>query len=199
MFQLIKRPIGLDDVADVRYLHGSAFKVCGAHYHSPEEINAFLDRINSNDYIQECLNCSLHGVWHNHMLIGTVGWCPSNDNRVTARVRKLYVHNFYVGLGIGRDMVENVEMRAKMAGFSQFSARASASSVKFFKSVGYDVSSHGALGLGMGTDIPVIYMRKNYFEKSAETHDVLPGSIKKPAHQSSYFSNNNVTRVWAKT
>jgi len=199
MFQLIKRPIGLDDVADVRYLHGSAFKVCGAHYHSPEEIDAFLDRIHSNDYIQECLNCSLHGVWHNHMLVGTVGWCPSNDNRVTARIRKLYVHNFYMGLGIGRDMIETVETRAKIAGFSQYSARASASSVKFFRSVGYNVSSHGALGLGMGTDIPVIYMRKNYFEKSSQLRNVSPGASLERIDQKSYFSNNNLNKIWAKT
>lgn len=161
MFELEKRAIGLDDIADVRYLHSSAFRVSGAEYHTEEQINAYLDRINSTDYIQECMNCSLYGVWHNHILIGTEGWCPSNDNRSTARIRKIYVHNFYLGLGLGRNLVENAEQRAKGAGFKEFSIRTSATSCKFFKAIGYNVSSHGALSLANDKDIPVIYMRKN--------------------------------------
>lgn len=167
MFDLAKRPIGLDDIADVRYLHSSAFKVCGAQHHTEEEIDAYVARINSIDYIQECMNCSLYGIWHNHVLVGTAGWCPSNDNRSTARIRKIYVHNFYMGLGLGRMMVDNAEERAKNAGFKEFSVRSSVSATKFFKSLGYNVSSHGALGLSGGPDFPVTYMRKDTVQKHA--------------------------------
>ena len=164
MFELVKRPIGLDDIADVRYLHSTTFQRNGASFHTEEEIGAYIERINSIEYIQECMNCALHGLWHHNMLIGTAGWCPSNDNRNTARIRKVYVHNFYKGLGLGGKIMEDAEERAKSAGFSQFSVRASAGSELFFKSLGYCVTSHGALGLPKGADLPVIYMRKNSLE-----------------------------------
>lgn len=161
MFELVKRPIGLDDLADVRYLHSSTFRMCGAAFYTEDEINAYLSRINSSDYIRECMNCSLYGLWHEHMLIGTAGWCPSNDNRDTARLRKIYIHNFYVGLGLGRIMVENAEKRAHNAGFTEFSVRASAHAAPFFKNLGYDTSSHGAISTPDGPDMPVSFLRKH--------------------------------------
>ncbi len=161
MFELVKRPIGLDDLADVRYLHSSAFRICGAAYHSETEIKAYLARINSTEYLHECVNCSLYGLWHEHMLIGTSGWCPSNDNRNTARLRKIYIHNFYVGLGLGRMMVADAEQRAHDAGFEEFSIRARSHSTNFFKNIGYRISSHGAILTPEGPDIPVTYMRKS--------------------------------------
>ncbi len=162
MFELTKRPIGLDDLADVRYLHTAAFRITGSTFHSEEEIDAYISRINSNEYLRECLNCSLHGLWHDHILIGTAGWCPSNDQCDTARIRKVFVHNFYVGLGLGRMMVEETEERAFDAGFTNFSIRTSPGSMAFFKNLGYIPSSHGALALKNGQDIPVTYMRKDY-------------------------------------
>lgn len=161
MFELTKRPIGLDDIADVRYLHTSAVRIGGAAYHTNEEIQAYISRINSGDYIRECLNCSLYGLWHDHLLIGTAGWCPSNDNRTTARLRKVFIHNYYIGLGLGRLMVEHTECRAESAGFDEISIRASAMSAEFFQHLGYTISSHGALMLSNGQDIPVTYMRKS--------------------------------------
>lgn len=161
MFQLTKRPIGLDDLADVRHLHASAFQICGAAYHSETEINACVERINSTDYLHECINCSLHGLWHDHMLIGTSGWCPSNDNRNTARLRKIYIHNFYVGLGLGRMMVADAEHRARSAGFEEFSIRARSHTATFYKNIGYRISSHGAILTPDGPDIPVTYLRKS--------------------------------------
>lgn len=161
MFEVSKRPIGLDDLADVRYLHSSAFRMCGAAHHTEEEIDAYLARINSNDYILECLNCSLYGLWHEGMLIGTAGWCPSNDNRTTARLRKIFIHNFYVGLGFGRQMVEHAENRAADGGFETFSIRASTQAAPFFRHLGYQITSYGSLNTPTGPDLPVTYMRKS--------------------------------------
>ncbi len=176
MFELTKRPIGLDDMADVRYLHASAVKIGGAAYHTTDEIEAYVNRINSTDYIRECLNCSLHGIWHEHLLIGTAGWCPSNDNRNTARLRKIFIHNFYIGLGLGRAMVEQAENRASNAGFDEFSIRASAISSGFFRHLGYTTSSHGALLLDHGQDIAVTYMRKRL------DHQITPQGQSAPPH-----------------
>lgn len=160
MFEVSKRPISLDDLADVRYLHSSAFRMCGAAHHTEDEIDAYLSRINSNDYIRECLNCSLYGLWHGNMLIGTAGWCPSNDNRNTARLRKIYIHNFYVGLGLGRQLVKDTEERAANGGFEAFSIRAGTHAAPFFRHLGYQVTSYGALNTPKGPDLPVTYMRK---------------------------------------
>lgn len=160
MLNLVKRPIGLDDLADVRYLHSSAFKMCGAEHHTEEEINAYLSRINSVEYVRESMNCSLYGLWHNQMLIGTAGWCASGDNRSTARMRKIYIHAFYIGLGLGRMMVDHAEQRATDAGFEQFSVRTSVSAASFFENLGYKTSSHGSLNTPAGPDIPITYLRK---------------------------------------
>lgn len=161
MFSLEKRPIEIDDLTEVRYLHSSAFRMCGAEHHTEEEINAYLSRINSVEYIRECMNCNLFGLWHNHILIGTAGWCASTDNRSTARMRKIYIHSFYVGLGLGRMMVEHAENRASDAGFDEYSVRTNLSAAAFFESIGYATSSHGALNTPTGPDIPITYMRKS--------------------------------------
>jgi len=161
MFSLVKRPIEVDDLREVRYLHSSAFRMCGAEHHTEEEINAYLSRINSVEYIRDCMNCNLVGLWHNHILIGTAGWCASTDNRSTARMRKIYIHSFYVGLGLGRMMVENAENRASDAGFDEYSVRTNLSAAAFFESIGYATSSHGALNTPTGPDIPITYMRKS--------------------------------------
>ncbi len=181
MLNLLKRKIGIDDLADVRYLHGSSFRMCGASHHTSEEIESYLTRINSIDYTNECLNCNLHGLWHEGALIGTSGWSPSTDNRNTARIRKIYVHSYFVGLGLGRMMMETAENLAGSAGFESFSIRTNASAADFFSSLGYRVSSHGLLATPRGPNIPVTYMRKprtftaqilgaKYTERQTELH-----------------------------
>lgn len=172
MFSLVKRPIEVDDLTEVRYLHSSAFRMCGAEHHTEEEINAYLSRINSVEYIRECMNCNLVGLWHNHILIGTAGWCAATDNRSTARMRKIYIHSFYVGLGLGRMMVENAENRASDAGFDEYSVRTNLSAATFFESIGYATSSHGALNTPTGPDIPITYMRKSKSKQITSNNDL---------------------------
>lgn len=160
MLNLVKRPIGLDDLAEVRYLHASSFRMCGASHHTMEEIDSCQARINSPDYNEECLNCGLYGLWYENALIGTAGWTPSSDNRSTARIRKIYIHNYFIGLGFGRMMVETAEELAAYAGFHSFSVRTSPSAEGFFNAIGYHVSSHGLLATPTGPNIPITYMRK---------------------------------------
>lgn len=160
MLNLVTRPIGLDDLSDVRYLHGFSFRMCGADRHTPDEIENYLSRINSEEYIRECLNCSLYGLWHNHILIGTSGWTPAADNRSTARIRKVYIHGFYLGLGFGRMMVEAAEQRAQNAGFYEFSVRTNTNSTQFFTNLGYTIRSHGLLNTSNGPSVPVTFLRK---------------------------------------
>lgn len=185
MFKVTKRPIGLDDLADVRYLHSSTFTMCGAAYHTEEEIAGYIARINSNDYIRECMNCSLYGLWHEDMLIGTAGWCPSSDNRNTARMRKIFIHNFYVGMGLGRKLVSDTEERAANAGFEHFSIRAGSHAAPFFRHLGYQITSYGTLNTPIGPDLPVTFMRK--------------AALTTPRKLSETFTLARAGRPWAET
>ena len=158
------RPIGPDELADVRSLHSTSFGRLAAQSFTDEEIAAFTTHVYSFGYtelLSEAIRRQqLLGARFGGELVGTAGWSAGDGNLSAARIRWVYVQPLFAGVGLGTKLVEAAEAGASRAGFRMLSLEATANAVEFFAGLGYETSSHGVRSLAPGRGLPVTYMRK---------------------------------------
>ncbi|MEM7621024.1 MAG: GNAT family N-acetyltransferase [Pseudomonadota bacterium] len=154
------RPVELDDIASVRYVHKTAFEILAGDKHSEDEVKAHIDMIVSQAYIEKILSCNMYCALIDDEIVGTAGWCPADDNGRTARIKKVFVRPLFHTMGIGKILVKNAEKRAVQAGFDHFSVQSNINAVPFYKCLNYKISSHGIMTTPMDVDLPVAFMRK---------------------------------------
>lgn len=158
--QMTLRRVGMDDWANVRYVHASAFRILAGGDSEPAEADAFAAYVRSQDYADRLQGENLYAGWIDGELVGTAGWTPADDSGALARITSVFVRPLFTRLGIGRRLALDAEARARAAGFERFSARATFNSVGFFEKLGYDVTSHGIHAIATEQGMPVTYMRK---------------------------------------
>jgi GNAT superfamily N-acetyltransferase len=160
----VLRPIGIDELADVRYLHELSVKRLAASHLSEGEVAAFIDYLRSADYTDRLAAIAaagkLTGACLGGALAGTVGWQPANDGGDVARLVAVFVSPLYSGMGLARRLVLHGEAEASRAGFRTFAIRSPVGSAGFFIGLGYDIASSGAWPIGSGVSLPVSFMRK---------------------------------------
>jgi len=156
------RPVGVDVLSSVRYVHASALRSEGTSFYSAEELNAFESMVRSVRYAETVLKDTMLGGWIGHDLVGTASWGVVDDSGRTARIDSVFVRPFFTGLGIGQRLVETAEALAVQAGYTSFSVRSTLNAVPFFEQLGYTVTSHGTRQLAQQISIPVSFMRKEY-------------------------------------
>lgn len=158
------RPIGPDDLADVRSLQATSFRLLAAQSFSEEELSAFTAHVYSFGYTEALSEAirrrQLLGAWFGGELVGTAGWMAGDGNASTARIRWVYVRPLFTGVGLGTKLVEAAEAGARQAGFRVLSVEATLNSVEFFAGLGYEISSHGVRALAPSQSLPVAFMRK---------------------------------------
>lgn len=164
------RPIGPDDLADVRSLQATSFRLLAAQTFTEDEIAAFTSYVYSFGYTEGLSEAirrrQLFGAWFGGQLIGTAGWTAGDGNVSAARVRWVFVRPLFTGIGLGTRLVEAAEAGARRAGFRTLSAEAMSNSVEFFSGLGYEISSHGVRTLAPGKSLSVAYMRKMLEERA---------------------------------
>ncbi len=153
-------PIGIDDWADVRYVHSTAFERLASPYLDANEIAIFNARVGSPEYVEDLMRENLLGAWIERQLVGTAGWLPASDSGTTARITSIFVNPMFAGLGVGARLLAQVEQRAAQAGYTGFAVRSPPNAVGFFLALGYDISSHGVSHAATGHDVPVTFLRK---------------------------------------
>jgi GNAT superfamily N-acetyltransferase len=155
------RPLDLDDLSSARYVHSSAFRRLAALHYNSEEIEAFVEQVYSPAYGDQLLAADTIAVWVGEELAGTASWAPANDTGHTARISDVFVQPLFSGLGLGTLLVRAVEERARRAGFTATSVRATRNAQAFFESLGYFVTSHGVRSTQAGVDLQVVFMRRS--------------------------------------
>lgn len=164
------RPIGPDDLADVRSLQATSLQRLGAQSFTEEEIAAFTSHVYSLDYtdmLSEAIRRrQLLGAWFGGELVGTAGWTAGDGNLSAARICWVFVRPLFSGVGLGTRLVEAAEAGARRAGFRTLSVEATSNSAEFFSGLGYEITSHGVRMLTPGQSLPVAYMRKTLSEKA---------------------------------
>jgi GNAT superfamily N-acetyltransferase len=154
------RPIGVDDLSAVRYVHASAFRMGAGASLNADEIAAFTAHVYQPAYIDQLQGESLYGAWLERELVATSGWRPADDSGGVARITSLYVRPLFAGEGLGTLMLHHAEERARLAGFPELAVRASLTCVGFFQRHGYETTGHGVRSLGGSLDLRVAFMRR---------------------------------------
>lgn len=158
------RPLTIDELSSVRYLHAVSIKRLAASHLSEAELVAFCAYVNSDAYTErlaeQVRNDRLIGAILMDELVATAAWSPANDSGGVARLMAVCVSPLYALNGLGRLVVAAAETEARKAGFQVFTTRAPIGAIEFFARLGYEVASHGVWTLPSGEPIPVGFMRK---------------------------------------
>ena len=155
------RPIVLEDLASVRFVHASAVKAQVAAVVDDAELADMLARIASPAYGDQLMASALTGAWISGQLVGTAAWSHSDDLGKIARLRSVFVLPAFGGAGVGGRLVADAEARAARAGFHTYTVAATHNSVPFFQRHGYTITSHGVQHVARDHGVPVTFMRKS--------------------------------------
>jgi GNAT superfamily N-acetyltransferase len=154
------RRVGLDDHAQVRYLHARAMRAQCGDALSDGELAAFLAFVGSPAFSDHLRTEEVHGAFMDGQLIGTASWLANADDGETARIASVFVHPMFARLGLGGRVLAEVEGRASQAGFDHLGAAAIVSAVPFFERNGYVEASRGVKAFGPECWLPVAFLRK---------------------------------------
>ncbi len=164
-------PIGPDDLADVRSLHATSFRVLAGHSFTDGEISAFTTLVYGTTYtavLSEAMQRGqLFGARLAGELVGTSGWSAGDGSASAARIRWVFVRPMFTGLGLGSKLVQTAEAAARKAGFDVLSVEATMNSVEFFARLGYEITSHGVRALTASEGLPVAFLRKQIKDAAA--------------------------------
>lgn len=155
------RPVSVDELSTLRYIHASAFKSMANASYPDEEIAAFCSYIYTSAYADLVLGENLFAGYLGGEMVATGGWTPADDNGVSARIRSIYVRPLFTGIGIGRRMTLEAEKQARRSGFRSFGARVTVNAIGFFEALGYEITSYGVHVLPGERGLPVCFMRKS--------------------------------------
>jgi putative acetyltransferase len=155
------RRIGIDDHAEVRYLHVRSLTEQTFGALSEAEVAAFAAFVNSPAYSDHILAEDMYGAFVDGQLVATAGWQFSGDDGRVARIASVFVHPWFSGLGIGRHVLHAVEARVLQSGFTQLGTSATINAVPFFVKVGYRESSRGVRTFAPDCSLPVAFLRKS--------------------------------------
>lgn len=154
------RPVAIEDLSTIRYIHATALRITASHFLSEEEVEAFRAHVYSHTYSEALQRQALYGAYVDGELIGTAGWTIGDDSGSCIRLRSVFVRPLFGGIGLGRRLVHAVEELTRGAGYRAFSVRATINAQPFFERLGYTVTSHGVRTLLGNVSIPVAFMRK---------------------------------------
>ncbi len=157
-------PVGPDDLADVRSLHATSFRVLAGNSFTDSEVSAHTAHVYAMPYtaaLSEAMQRGqLFGARLSGQLVGTAGWSTGDGSAASARIRWVFVRPMFTGLGIGTRLVRTAEAAVRTAGFDVISVEATLNAVEFFVRNGYDISSHGMRALSPNEGLPVAFLRK---------------------------------------
>lgn len=155
------RPITIDDIAAVRYVHSEATRACAAQYLASDDTESMAAAIYSEEYIHNLVASGLTGAWVGSEVVGTVGWKAAGAAPKAARLNMLFVWPLFARAGIGGLLVAHAEAQAYAAGFRSVRARTTAEQAGFFQRLGYSATAQSALRTSAGGRVPIVYLRKD--------------------------------------
>ena len=173
------RVVGLDEYSHVRNLHARAMSSESADYLTEAEIAAFIAFVRSPAYSDLLRGENLYGAFIDGQLIGTASWHVNGDDGQVARVSSVFVDPMFMRLGIGGQLLTEVEARAFQSGFNQLGISATINAVPFFERAGYQIASRGVKTLGPDCALPVAFLRK-VVPRMARTKAAEPVKVAEP-------------------
>jgi GNAT superfamily N-acetyltransferase len=155
------RRVGIDDHANVRYLHIRSMTAQSFDALSETEVAAFAAFVRSPAYSDNLLIEDMHGAFLDGQLVGTAAWQFNGDDGRVARISSVFVDPLFSRLGIGRRLLDEVETRAYRSGFALLGTSTTINAVAFFEKLGYREASRGVRTFGPDCSLPVAFLRKS--------------------------------------
>ena len=154
------RPLSVDDVSTVRYVHSTSFIDAAGNHYTTADIDAFHQYVQSPHYADVLLGNRAIAAWIGSQIVGSAAWSPRDTPGPTARILAVYVQPLFSHAGIGRLLVQRIEAEAHAEGYPALNVSATLNAVGFFEALGYWVTRNGNWPLPSGREIPVAFMRK---------------------------------------
>jgi GNAT superfamily N-acetyltransferase len=155
-------PAHLDEWAEIRDLHASAFRRLTAPAIGTAACDLFATEIHEPAYTSVLQVQDLSVARYDRHLVGTAGWTPSGDRDAGARITAVCVSPLFTRLGIGSRLVETAEARAALAGYDAFAVCTFPPAAGFFETLGYTACGRGVHAATSARDgLPVVFMRKS--------------------------------------
>jgi N-acetylglutamate synthase-like GNAT family acetyltransferase len=158
------QPLTVDDMAAARYIHASAFAKSAEAFYAPEDIAAVEAFVRSPLYADLLLGNHATAGFIDGEMVGTAVWSPGPVRSPTARILALNVRPLFMGEGIGRELLDQIDSQSRAAGFSALEVAATLNSAGFFESSGFRLVRKGGWALPLGYELQVAYMRKAEFK-----------------------------------
>lgn len=168
------RPIGLDDLSAVRYVHSRALRAHGDEGKASDAIQALAASVNSIGYTDRLMESAergqLLGGWIGDELVATGGWSPTAARREACNIENVFVLPVYERLGVGRRVVTEVEREARRNGCQSFEVRSAVPASGFFIRLGYKLVGHSSISVGEDMVLPVSLLRKGVKPEARRKH-----------------------------
>lgn len=136
------RPLTVDDLSDVRYLHTLTCR-CLVDEAGEEDVEDYLRIASAPEYGELLLSERHLLAFCGDMLVGSAGWSCGPDGSPVARLASVFVHPLFKRLGVARRLVEAVERDARSLGFERLEAPLPAHAGHFLRRLGF-VATTGA-------------------------------------------------------
>lgn len=158
---ILLRPLGIDEMAAVRYLHDRAFEHHVGPILSQTEVDAFSAHVHSPQYADRVFAHDPVGAYLHGDLVGTVGSQRSEDGDRALRITQLFVRPMFGRLGIGGALLANVERKALKNGIFSVALQVTRNATEFFEKHDFEVTSYGIGSISGLGGLAVAFLRKD--------------------------------------
>lgn len=132
---LVYRPLTVDDLSDVRYLHELTCR-CLVDEAGEDDVEEYLRIVGAPEYGELLLSERHILAFCGDMLVGSAGWSGADGSSV-ARLSSVFVHPLFTGLGVARRLVRAVEKDAQGQGFERLQAPLPTHAGHFLRRLGF--------------------------------------------------------------
>ncbi|WP_113663237.1 GNAT family N-acetyltransferase [Pedobacter nanyangensis] len=170
------RPATFQDIPELKKLLALSVRRLSREYYSPNQIESALKYIFGID-TQLISDGTYYVVETDGIITGCGGWSmrktlyggdqhkeledPLLDHKTdAARIRAFFVHPDYARRGIGRQIMEHCELKAKEHGFSSIELGATLPGVPLYKAMGFSEIRNIVEPLSDGEKLELVKMRK---------------------------------------
>lgn len=154
-------PVDIDDYSAIRHVHAlSIQRVLGTTL-TTEETDALASHVRTAEYTAQLMAHETLVARVNDMVVGSISWSRSPDSAPVARISRHFVHPLYVGVGIGRALLDAAVEAAAQAGFAKTMARVPLMAMSLYETAGFTTMSQGvSKDLAPSVSLHVAFMRR---------------------------------------
>lgn len=154
-------PASIDDFSTIRHVHALAIQRILAASLSADDVNQLCAHVRTADYTAQLMSREFLVAKVNGSTVGTIAWSPVQDGAGVARISAHFVHPLYVGIGIGRALLEAAVEQAATAGYPKCMARVPLAAISLYENSGFATMSQGvAKDLAPSVTMHVAFMRR---------------------------------------